>query len=251
MREIKHGTTAGYGRGKCRCDECREAHRLAAVKYTAAHREQVAATRRARYAANPDIAKAANRRWRESHPEQLRQYEKQRYVQRQEWQLEYSRAYYLLNREAYIARATKWKKENPEAALESAARTRERYREEYNAVAREKAKLARAADPQKYRDAFNAWAQSPRGRSWFADNRSRRRGAPFTEEAMAWVESLVDPLCTYCGKPADSIDHIVPIVNGGTGERENLTPACMPCNRRKSKMSVEAFLRLLEKEKDG
>lgn len=65
---------------------------------------------------------------------------------------------------------------------------------------------------------------------------------------MAWVESLVDPLCTYCGKPADSIDHIVPVINGGTGDRENLTPACMDCNRKKHSMSVEAFLKRIETE---
>jgi 5-methylcytosine-specific restriction endonuclease McrA len=63
---------------------------------------------------------------------------------------------------------------------------------------------------------------------------------------MAWVESLVDPLCTYCGDPANSIDHIVPIIKGGTSERENLTPACMDCNRKKRAMNVDDFLKTLE-----
>ena len=68
---------------------------------------------------------------------------------------------------------------------------------------------------------------------------------------MAWLESLENPLCTYCGEPADTIDHIVPIIKGGDSSRENLTPACRPCNRKKSSMSVEAFLKILEKESDG
>lgn len=43
--------------------------------------------------------------------------------------------------------------------------------------------------------------------------------------------------CTYCGKrPPDAtleVDHIIPIVEGGGDEPENLTTACWDCNRGK------------------
>jgi 5-methylcytosine-specific restriction endonuclease McrA len=243
---ITHGTVSGYTNGKCRCDECKQAHREKAAEYKAANRERINAKRRADYAEDPRV-KESLEAWRRANPEKVKEYDRRKREKHRDRIREYHRARYLLSREAFIARAAKWKKENPEAARASAARSRAKHGDEHRAAARERARRNYAADPQKFKDRFNTWAQSSRGRAWFTDNRARRRGAPFTEEALAWVESLVDPLCTYCGEPANSIDHIVPIINGGTSERENLTPACMDCNRRKSKMSVESFLKTLEK----
>jgi hypothetical protein len=40
--------------------------------------------------------------------------------------------------------------------------------------------------------------------------------------------------CHYCGKPADTWDHVWPKSKGGTGERANLVPACQPCNQAKA-----------------
>lgn len=44
--------------------------------------------------------------------------------------------------------------------------------------------------------------------------------------------------CAYCGAPAESLDHIVPKAKGGLTVRANLTPACLPCNRRKGDAEV-------------
>ena len=43
-------------------------------------------------------------------------------------------------------------------------------------------------------------------------------------------------VCWICGKPgADSIDHVVPVIRGGTDDPANLRPAHLhPCNRAKS-----------------
>lgn len=39
--------------------------------------------------------------------------------------------------------------------------------------------------------------------------------------------------CVSCGKPADTIDHIVPLSKGGGNEDDNLQPMCWDCNRAK------------------
>lgn len=39
--------------------------------------------------------------------------------------------------------------------------------------------------------------------------------------------------CAYCGAPADTLDHVRPLARGGLTVRENLIPACSPCNLRK------------------
>ena len=40
--------------------------------------------------------------------------------------------------------------------------------------------------------------------------------------------------CAYCPAPADTIDHAVPLVRGGTNYEGNLVPACKSCNSSKS-----------------
>lgn len=39
-----------------------------------------------------------------------------------------------------------------------------------------------------------------------------------------------NPPCTYCGRLADTADHIYPYVLGGSNDLSNLTPACRSCN---------------------
>lgn len=41
-------------------------------------------------------------------------------------------------------------------------------------------------------------------------------------------------VCAYCGDRATSVDHVVPLVDGGPTEPDNLVAACGPCNSRRS-----------------
>ena len=46
------------------------------------------------------------------------------------------------------------------------------------------------------------------------------------------------PDCAYCGRPADTVDHITAIMNGGGHELENLQACCAQCNNRKGHKEV-------------
>ena len=37
-------------------------------------------------------------------------------------------------------------------------------------------------------------------------------------------------ICYYCNMQADTVDHIIPIVKGGTNHESNLVAACAKCN---------------------
>ena len=40
-------------------------------------------------------------------------------------------------------------------------------------------------------------------------------------------------VCPYCGRPADTVDHVIPVALGGTDTLDNLVAACKRCNSRK------------------
>jgi hypothetical protein len=53
------------------------------------------------------------------------------------------------------------------------------------------------------------------------------------------LHSLTQKTCIYCGKPSESIDHLLPQSRGGLSVTENCVPACLACNGLKS--DADAF----------
>lgn len=47
------------------------------------------------------------------------------------------------------------------------------------------------------------------------------------------LEAIFGGKCAYCGEPADTIDHVMPLSRGGQHSFENIVPACFSCNRSK------------------
>lgn len=80
------------------------------------------------------------------------------------------------------------------------------------------------------------------------------RELPFTEaELREWIISQVGYggiRCPYCGVPMDilcvSLDHDVPVAQGGSLGLENLTLCCELCNRIKGSIAGAEFRRLRE-----
>ena len=53
-----------------------------------------------------------------------------------------------------------------------------------------------------------------------------------------------DNLCAYCGKPADTLDHVRPRSKGGETKRSNLVCCCGHCNSRKGSDDFVQWFRL-------
>lgn len=47
--------------------------------------------------------------------------------------------------------------------------------------------------------------------------------------------------CTYCGRPADQCDHVVPRAAGGSDDLANLVACCGVCNRKKGPRTPEQW----------
>lgn len=48
-------------------------------------------------------------------------------------------------------------------------------------------------------------------------------------------------LCYYCRKPAQVVDHLIPLSRGGTNEVENLVAACHECNSKKGTKTPQEY----------
>jgi 5-methylcytosine-specific restriction endonuclease McrA len=44
--------------------------------------------------------------------------------------------------------------------------------------------------------------------------------------------------CVYCGNPADQVDHVLPVSQGGSNKRDNLVASCKRCNLSKNQAAV-------------
>ncbi|MFH0908899.1 MAG: HNH endonuclease [bacterium] len=66
----------------------------------------------------------------------------------------------------------------------------------------------------------------------------KRKVRPIPVEAMKYLEESFDGKCAYCGKPASTYDHIVPVSKGGQTTPGNIVPACASCNSSKNNKDV-------------
>lgn len=63
-----------------------------------------------------------------------------------------------------------------------------------------------------------------------------RNRVPLTRGALMRRDNFV---CAYCGRRAETIDHVVPRSRGGTHTWENCVASCMRCNHSKGNRLIE------------
>lgn len=91
---------------------------------------------------------------------------------------------------------------------------------------------------------------NPKRAEW--DNRRRRYerelAAPglsiAQRDGLRWEWQRLRRLCSYCHeRAADTIDHVVPLIRGGTNFEGNLVPACRSCNASKGSLLLVEWRR--------
>lgn len=123
---------------------------------------------------------------------------------------------------------------------------KKRYHENKEAM-REKQRILRATNP-----AYFAALEKKRDRTLVrtrnARTRARRKECVGHYTAAQFRAKLkkMKFRCAYCKieitQQTASADHIIPLAKGGTNWIRNIAPACLPCNTRKSTLTVSEFI---------
>lgn len=75
------------------------------------------------------------------------------------------------------------------------------------------------------------------------------KGKKFTDYEKKTVYARYDGCCVICGSPVRfrdlTIDHIIPLSQGGTNNMDNLQLACKACNLMKNCLTMEQLFRKL------
>lgn len=210
--------------------------------------------RKARYLADPEGARRKTREWyaanKERAAERGRQY---REANKDEIRAK-KRAYMLANSEKESARKKAWHRANRDRLR---ARWQNRQTPETRAEAARKAREWAARNPERKKKDHREYYLTNPTRTMVASlrRRARKRAVASDSVALAGLLSDQDSFCYLCGEHIDdalayphplsgSIDHVIPLVRGGSGLRENLRAAHLACNLRKGTKLLEE-LRLL------
>ncbi len=102
-----------------------------------------------------------------------------------------------------------------------------------------RARTYRERHPGRQCEITKRYRQTPRGTLQHRQanklrfHRQRSMLGKFTSEQLMARFAFYGGRCWICGKPATTIDHVIPISKGGTNWPANLRPACRTCNARK------------------
>jgi 5-methylcytosine-specific restriction endonuclease McrA len=146
----------------------------------------------------------------------------------------------------------KWQESNAEKFKEDNMKWKNTHKKQRN----EQNKKWARAHPEKRRKTFAAWRnKNPEyGKNWrknnkekirhYAQNRRARvrgNGGELTVEEWNAVLDFYGYQCLCCGKGDVklTIDHVIPIFQGGKYSVDNVQPLCGPCNSRKKDKTID------------
>jgi len=161
---------------------------------------------------------------------------------------ENDRRYYAKNQAVVIARKAKYRSANPDTIKAIGKKSYQKHQEKRAAQARQN----RADNPALSCLYAKRWRDNNKDivRIQGRNNRARRLSAEgrFTKHDVESLNRLQKGKCAYCQiKLAGSfhIDHIMPLIKGGTNWPKNLQLTCAPCNLRKNDTHPLVFARRL------
>jgi hypothetical protein len=165
-----------------------------------------------------------------------------------EKKLERNRAYYQANKEKIYEKRKLYFLEYRNAHREKQNAYNKKYREEHPKEDYERSQKWKAENPERTKELHKAWikAHPEIVCTRDANRRARKAGAEGSYSTKEWKECLhlFYSRCAYCGKEDKRLtkDHVVPLINHGRHDANNIVPACRYCNGEKGTKSLLEFL---------
>ena len=136
----------------------------------------------------------------------------------------YNPAYYKVHQESIKEAADRYYAENAE-------RVKSRVRE------------YQRANPRANRRRVKEWQRTNRERrrehARRYTSRKRANGGSHTVEEWLALCDAYDGKCARCGAEEQTLDHIVPVLLGGSNDIENIQPLCRSCNSSKGAKELD------------
>ena len=168
----------------------------------------------------------------------------------------YMRGYCTGHREREAARSRAWYKINSEKSKEYNRQWAEANRERSREIKRrweenhpEKVGLWTKTHPEEAAKMRREWRQANQDkcRAIRRNRKARKRsnGGKHTAEDIVQIYADQDGFCFYCGTELGEnyhVDHMTPLIRGGSNGPENLCCACPQCNMSKNSQTASEFL---------
>ena len=178
------------------------------AEFRANNKDAIREKKRLEYLANQEKIKERSRQWSKDHPDEKKKRDREHHWANRDRILPQKRDYYQNNKDFLSISKKKWIKNNPDA------------------VKAIKNKWVRA-NPEKH-------AEITRNRK----ARIRGAGGKHTKEDIKYLLEKQKHKCANCKKSVKKerhIDHIMPIVLGGSNDKKNLQILCPSCNLKKNR----------------
>ncbi len=200
------------------------------------------AEKKAEYDANPEKYRERVRTYAHKYPERVQARYQRWHEAHKEQRIEYYRQHHKSHRDKRNAQAKAYRTLHHEQYLNHYRQHHKRHREERNALCRvwhannqEHERLYRKAHPHEFA-------------RYYSDRRARRRNAPIIEKidrkAVIERDNWTCYLCLQiCTSQNVTLDHVVPLLRGGTHTVDNLRVACRSCNSSKGAKHLHEFLK--------
>lgn len=169
------------------------------------------------------------------------------FLKNREKHREKSKAWYS-NKERSRKKTAEWRAKNPERNTSNTRKWRENNKEKVKSYSKKWAKN----NPEKIKQFAKSWQD--RNLDWYAAKERNRRalkrnsGGVHTKEDVVRIFKAQGGKCAYCKcdvKDGYDVDHIMPLILGGSNDKTNLQITCESCNLRKHAKHPIAFAREL------
>lgn len=172
--------------------------------------------------------KSCNKAYREAHHARIQEYKVEYRRANSAELVEKQKVYYEAHRAHTIRYLRAYYRKNIANSQE--------YRKEWYASNREELSL--------YKKAYNkAKPEIARVCNAVREARKRSNGGSLTPQQWREIKDRYDHTCLCCGRKEPeirlSIDHVIPVTKGGSGNADNIQPLCRSCNSRKNNKVID------------